>query len=295
MITSTSGGAGVTLTEHEKTVLRRIEDWENSLFNYQPNDFQLIYHKYVERAFLLLPEHVQKQFFSLVDGWLFHLHAAIQGSQLQLDAKERILSAGRIFNPDIETIEDLKTLDLSHLQYIAEQQIARHRFYSFTQGGITGTGGALVIGTDIPAMAVINLRVVQLIAMTYGYEVNTPYEMMNSLKIFHSALLPVKIQKSAWKSLMSDLEENRDYYFYEGNEQITNVSWIEQPIYQILKAMVIVLFRKKLVQGIPLISMLVGASANYSLTRKVTEFAHNYYQLRYLREKEGNINEYTGT
>ncbi len=283
------------LTDLEKAALKRIEDWEDNLLNYQPNDFQQIYHKYVERAFLLLPENIQKQFFSMVDGWLFHLHGVIQGSQLQLDAKERILSVGRTFNPDIKMIEELKILELPQLQYIAEQQITRHRFYSFAQGGITGTGGALVIGTDIPAMAVINLRAVQLIAMAYGYEVNSPYEMMNSLKIFHTALLPPKIQKAAWQSLTADFEENHDYYFYEGNEQMTDISWIEQPIYQILKAMVIVLFRKKMIQGIPLISMVIGASANYQLTRKVTEFAHNYYQLRYLREKEGNINEYTGT
>jgi hypothetical protein len=32
--------------------------------------------------------------------------------------------------------------------------------------------------------------------------------------------------------------------------------------------------------------MAIGATSNYQLTRKVTEFAHNYYQLRYLQEKE---------
>jgi hypothetical protein len=32
--------------------------------------------------------------------------------------------------------------------------------------------------------------------------------------------------------------------------------------------------------------MAIGAGANYQLTRKVTELANKYYQLRYLREKE---------
>ena len=50
--------------------------------------------------------------------------------------------------------------------------------------------------------------------------------------------------------------------------------------------MMIIFFRKNLIQGIPLVSMAIGAGANYQLTRKVTEFAHNFYQLRYLREKE---------
>jgi hypothetical protein len=203
-----------------------------------------------------------------------------------MDAKERILGSGRIFRKDIENIADLRKLDIDQLQYIAEQQIARHRLYSFTQGGLSGTGGTLLLGADIPAMAVINLRVVQLIAMTYGFEVNTPFEMMTSLKVFHTATLPPRIQKEGWASLIAELEQQEELYFYEGNEKISDISWLEQPIQQLFKAMVIMLFRKKAIQGIPLVSMAIGAATNYQLTRKVTDFAHKYYQLRYLKDKE---------
>ncbi len=192
------------LSDRERNVLNQIRDWENNLLNYEANDFQLTYEKYLEHAFSLLPEAVQNQFFSMIDSWLFHLHGFIQGSQLQMDAKERILSSGRVFRKDLYQIEDLKKLDIDQLQYIAEQQIARHRFYSFAQGGLAGTGGTLLLGTDIPAMAVINLRVVQLIAMTYGFEVNTPYEMMTSLKVFHTATLPARLQKEGWVLLMEE-------------------------------------------------------------------------------------------
>ena len=274
------------LSERESKVLNEIRDWESNLLNYEPNDFQLTYEKYLERSFSLLPAKVQSQFFSLIDSWLFHLHGIIQGSQLQMDAKERILSSGRIFKKDLEKIDDLRQLEIDQLQYIAQQQIARHRLYSFVQGGFVGTGGTLLLGTDIPAMAVINLRVVQLIAMTYGFEVNTPYEMMTSLKVFHTATLPPRLQKEGWASLKEELERSEEHYFYEGNEEITDITWLEQPVQQLLKAMVITLFRKKVIQGIPLVSMAIGAGTNYHLTRKVTDYAHKYYQLRYLREKE---------
>lgn len=275
------------MTDREESTLKEILDWEKQLLAYEPNDLQLLYEKYVERSFLSLPDRIQKRFFSVVDNWLFHLHAMIQGSQLQMQAKDRILSAGRVFKSDIETIEDLKYLKIEQLQYIAQQQIARHRFYSFTQGGLTGTGEALFIGMDLPAIAVINLRAVQLIAMTYGFEVNTPYEMMTSLKIFHIALLPPMVQKAGWQTLRNELSGRNHDYFYEGNEQITDITWTRQPLQQIFKALIIIFFRKKLIQGIPLFSMAIGASANYQLTRKVTEFAHRYYQLRYLKDKEG--------
>jgi hypothetical protein len=283
------------LTDREAKVLNEIQEWERNLLNYEPNDFQLTYEKYLHQSFSLLPEKVQRQFFSVIDSWLFHLHSLIQGAQLQMDAKERILSSGRIFNKDIEKIEDLRQLQIQQLEYIADQQIARHRLYSFAQGGLAGTGGPLLLSTDIPAIAVINLRAVQLIAMTYGVEVNTPFEMMTSLKVFHTATLPPRLQKEGWTLLMNELESLDDYYFYEGNEEITDITWLEQPVQQLLKALVITLFRKKVIQGIPLVSMAIGAGANYQLTRKVTDVAHKYYQLRYLKEKEEQMNEYSRT
>ncbi|NRD76113.1 EcsC family protein [Bacillus sp. BRMEA1] len=274
------------LTDRERKVLDEIQEWEKQLINYEPNDFQLTYEKYLDRSFSLLPLKIQRQFFSLLDTWLFHLHGIIQGSQLQLDARDRILSSGRIFNNVLEEITDLRQLEIEKLQYIADQQIARHRLYSFVQGGLTGKGGSLLLLTDIPAMAVINLRAVQLIAFSYGFDVHTPFEMMTSLKVFHTATLPTRLQKEGWQLLKAELKEVENPYFYEGNDQITNISWIEQPAQQILKAIVISIYRKKLIRGIPLVSMAIGAGVNYQLTRKVTDFAQKYYQLRYLKEKE---------
>jgi hypothetical protein len=280
------GGCFLPLTDLESKVLNDIRAWEKNLLSSEPDEFQITYNHYLERSFLLLPKHVQKKFFVLIDNWLFHLHGMIQGSQLQLDAKDRILSSGRVFQRDLDNIEDLKKLDISQLQYIAKQQIAKHRLYSFTQGGLAGTGGLLLLGTDIPAMAVINLRAIQLIAMVYGFEVNTPFEMMTSLKVFHTATLPPSIQKEGWLDLINEFEGKTEEYFYEGNEEITDITWLAQPAQQLLKAMVITMFRKKLIQGIPLVSIAIGAGTNYQLTRKVTDIAHKYYQLRYLKEKE---------
>jgi hypothetical protein len=274
----------MTWTERDKKVREELAEWENKLLSYQPNDFELTYEKYIEKAFALLPEEIQTQFFTLLDDWLFHLNALIQGSQFQLEAKDRILSTGRIFEPSIESIPDLRNLEIDQLNYIVKQQVARHRFYSFAQGGLAGTGGTILLGADLPAMAVINLRAVQLIAMSYGFEVNTPFEMMTSLKVFHIATLPPRLQMSGWQELKAELSDSDDYLFV-GNEKLTDVSWIEQPIKQLFKAMAIVAFRRKFLQGIPLVSMAIGAGANYYLTRKVTEFAQHYYQMRYLLQK----------
>lgn len=278
-------GGKMGFGERDQKVREQLTEWENKLLDYQPNDFELTYEKYIEKTFTLLPEDIQVQFFSILDNWLFHLHALIQGSQFQADAKERIISSGRIFDPQIETVTDLRKLEIDQIQYIVQQQVSRHRFYSFAQGGLAGTGGSLLLGSDLPAMAVINLRAVQLIAMSYGFEVNTPFEMMTSLKVFHIATLPPRLQKAGWVELKAELQDADDYFF-EGNEKLTDVSWMEQPIKQLLKALAIIAFKRKYLQGIPLFSIAIGAGANYYLTRKVTNFASNYYQLRYLMNKE---------
>ncbi|MDP4085971.1 MAG: EcsC family protein [Bacillota bacterium] len=278
----------MTLTGREKHALKVIKEWENRLMTYEPNDFQITFEKYLERSFRLLPESIQKQFFSVVDSGLFHMNALIQGSQIQLETRERILSTGRIFDHTLEKITDLKNLKLDELQFIAEQQIARHRLYSLVQGSLAGTGKALFLGTDLPAMAIINLRAVQLIGLVYGFEINTPFELMTSLKVFYSAILPPRYQKEAWSDLISEIDF-QNHFFYEGIEDITDTPWIEHLLEQLFKAMVILTIRKKEMKGIPLVGLAIGAGTNYRLTKKVTDFANKYYQLRFLQNKEVEI------
>ncbi len=282
------------LSERERSVLRDINEWSQQLYEYERSDFETTYDKWLENAFQMVPEDVRIEFFSKIDIWLFHLHAVVQGTQLQMDARQRILNSARAFHEEIEHLSDLKKLSLDQLTYLADHQIAKHRVYSLAQGGLVGTGGLLLVGTDILTMTVINMRVVQLIAMTYGYETNTPYEMMTSLRVFHGATLPKRMKYKAWEELISDIDQSTENPFlYEGSEDLTDETWLEQPLKQILKGFVIFMFRKKMIQGLPLVGMTIGATMNYQFTRQVTEFAHKYYQFRYLTEKAGAESEYS--
>jgi hypothetical protein len=98
------------------------------------------------------------------------------------------------------------------------------------------------------------------------------------------------MQVYRWEELKQDIGKHREY-FYEGKEELTDISWMEQPLKQIFKSIAILFFKNKTFQGMPLLSMAIGAGANYQLTRKVTDFAHSYYQLRYLIEKEKTYGE----
>lgn len=268
----------------EKIVLDKIRAWENQWNTYQPNDFEVMYDQWMSRTFNDKNQGFKKTFFDRLDQWLFHTHAYLQGTAVQNEARERILSSGRLFNEDIYRVEHMKELSIDKLTYLAQQQISKGKLYSLAQGGLTGTGGYLLMGIDFPLMVTMNLRVVQLIGLTFGYEVNHPSEMMVSLKVFHAATLPKRLQKQAWDELKQELQSHVNFV-YEGNDELTDETWLDQPLKQTMKTLFILMFRKKVIQGLPLVSIALGATLNYSLTRQVSEFALRFYQYRYLLEK----------
>lgn len=276
-------------TERDQQKWQEFKEWEKNLNSYEVTDIERTYDKWIERGFQKLPTEVREKFFNKIDTWLFHLHALIQGTEVQQDLTTRILNEGRIFKNKVSSITEMSFLTIDQLTYIADQQIARQRLISCAQGGITGTGGMLFLGVDFPLMAALNLRAIQLIALTYGNDVKTPYEMMLSLKVFHAATMPKRFYSSAFKQLKGELSSYNTIqdYLYVGDESLTDESWMEQPLKQLLKSLGIIVLKRKLIQGIPLLSIALGAGMNYYLTRDVTNFAHKFYQYRYLNEKQG--------
>jgi hypothetical protein len=277
----------MTLTKREIELFAKIQQWETTYFDYESTDFERTYQKWLQKGFAQIGDHKQEKFLSIIDNLLFHLHAIIQNSRYHEDARNRLILQAQVFNPEVEQITDLRLLPIEQLNFIASQQIAKQRLISLGQGGVSGMGGVVLLGTDLPAMLTINLRAIQLIALSYGYELKHPFEMMMALKVFHVATLPKDLQKGAWENLWTEIPENGvSPLFYDGQEEITDASWISQPIRQLVKGMVITMLRKKLIQGVPLVGMVFGATINYQFSRKVTNIAQRFYQKRNLLERK---------
>ncbi|MGM8215614.1 EcsC family protein [Bacillaceae bacterium W0354] len=267
----------------EERVLKEINKWEADLENYVTNDFESLYEMWVQNSFKQLPHFFQKRFYEFVDQWFLYTYTFIQSTNAQNEAKNRILQIARTYDETIETIEDLQRLSIDQLTYLADQQVAKNRVYSFTQGGITGTGGWLFLGVDLPLIVALNLRSVQLIGSCFGYNMNNPIEMVIALKVFHAGTLPKRMQYQAWIDLKKSTENLESVLSEE--RMLTDQSWFEQPLNQIFKTIAIVSFKKKLIQGIPLISVGIGAITNYRLAKQVTDLAKRFYQHRLINER----------
>jgi hypothetical protein len=277
----------MTWTKSEQKVWEDIEQWIHSFHSYEENDLKSLYGKWVDLAFSSIPTKLSDPFFEKLDTWIFHLHSLIQGLQIQNDAKDRIIRSAKVFNGSIYSIHDMKKLTIDQLSYISDQHLSRHKLYSLLQGSITGTGQPIFLSTDFLALMLINLRSIQLTAMTYGYDVQQPFEMMTSLKVFQAGSLPKRLRGIGWEELTMDLDQQQSLYFYEGIEKLTDFQWLEEPFKQLLKVFFVAFFQKKSKSGVPYISIAVGAGVNYQFSRKVNEFAEKYYQYRYLLDKQG--------
>ncbi|MFC7373376.1 EcsC family protein [Fictibacillus iocasae] len=272
-------------TQRDEQVWRDIQEWEHDYFTYEPTDFGRTYDKWLSSQLEKLPSEWGGTVSEWIDASLFHIHALIQNSQFQLDTRKRILSEARTFREDIYEIEDLQKCTIDQLIYMADQEIARNRLTSLAQGGLAGTGGLLLLGSDFPAAVTLGVRSVQSIALHYGFDIQKPAEMMRSLKVFHMATLPKKHQGEKWDELFHELSTTEDHpIFYAGNDEVADINWLSQPLKQGIKALAIVMLRKKLVQGIPLFGMALGAASNYQQSRRITEMAHRFYQKRFLSE-----------
>ncbi|OLO40248.1 ABC transporter substrate-binding protein [Alkalihalophilus pseudofirmus] len=276
----------MTLTKQEQRLILEIEQWEETFFLHEPTDFETMYQKWLNVGLDQIGKDKKSKVLETIDNFLFHLHAMIQNSRFHEDARERILEQAKVFNAEIEEVQDIRTLSIEKLNFMAKQQMAKQRLMSMGQGGVSGMGGILLLGIDLPAMIAINMRAIQLIGLSYGYDVKRPAEMMVAIKIFHVASLPKNLQAGAWDALWEEVQsEDYDEWFYTGNEEVADISWIQQPLRQLIKVMMIMLLRKKLIQGVPLIGMVFGATMNYQFSRQVTEVAQRFYQKRLLIEK----------
>lgn len=278
----------MSLTNREEQLLHEIREWEQTLDEYDQSQIEISYDEWLHKAVGLVPEHILQEYLAKTDDFMFHFTSFIQNTDIQIQAEKQIINTARVFQPDITDIPELQSLQIDQLSYICDQQLAKQRLYALGQGALSGTGKALLVGTDIPALLFINLQSIQKAAMSYGYNIHTPFELMMTLKVFHTALLPPELQKTGWLELTEEIEHGVDPYFYEGRDQVVTESLVYKAVAQIVKSFLIVILKRKAYGRIPLLGMAIGGGMNYTFTKQVTDYAKRFYQYRLLIEKVNN-------
>jgi len=267
------------LTDYERTVQKQIETWQSgdvSLIAQVLNWAMAPMDWVVERV---VPEELVDGVDTAISQFLSLLNDA---SSWTYEPKE-VLRVARSKGVQADDIADLRDRDLSLLDAIAKGYASENAVLAAVEGGGMGLGGAVLIAADIPLLFGINLRLIQQIGASYGFDVSTPAYAPLVLSIFNvaasgsrqsknQALREVTVAAAALAQF-SDYRGRVSGMFREQNRHLPR---------EIAKNIA----GRKIAQAIPIAGAAIGAGINYWFTTETAESAFMLFRALYIERKE---------
>jgi hypothetical protein len=199
------------------------------------------------------------------------LGSYIQTGGQYLTSQDRVLQkyAPHLFmqSSDEVTIDKIAHAPLALMNKIAEDNKTNHTNFATVQGATTGFGGIFTLAIDIPLLLGTSLKILQEMAITYGYDPKEKEERIFIVKCLQfsssdfvgkQAILKELTQISTEQEAISKLQGWREViYSYRDN-----YGW------------------KKLFQMVPVLGMIFGAVINRYTIQDVAEAGQMLYQKR---------------
>ncbi|MCQ6557803.1 EcsC family protein [Paenibacillus mendelii] len=175
----------------------------------------------------------------------------------------------------VQTLDEAAGLPLASMNKTAEDFSESRKKFATVQGATTGFGGLFTLAIDIPALLGISLKVIQEIAISYGYDPKQKEERVFAVKCLQFASSDIVGKRAI-------LEQLALFGKPESHGQMASQiqGWRE----------VMTTYRdnfgwKKLFQLIPIAGMLFGAFINRGTLQDVSEAARMLYSKRRLLER----------
>jgi hypothetical protein len=261
----------VESTDYLKDELKKIEGWEN-----EQKDLWF-WEKLGRLPFMLLdkltPKFIQDKIGLAID----ELGNYIQTGGQYLVKEENILKkfAPKDTSTDEIHLDFLEQVPISKMDEIAEEIRNSRTKIATVQGATTGIGGLFTLAVDIPVLLGLSLKVLQEIAICYGYDPKEKSERIFIVKCLQFTSSDIVGKKAILEDLSSFNQGNQN------NQMISQLQgWRE----------VVTTYRdsfgwKKLFQMIPIAGMIFGAFINRSSIGDVAEAGKMLYRKRRILER----------
>ncbi|CAG7653002.1 hypothetical protein PAESOLCIP111_06685 [Paenibacillus solanacearum] len=189
--------------------------------------------------------------------------------------EEQLGGSGPLAGTGSLTLEEVPSLPLSVMDRSAAV-LAEHRSnLAAAQGATTGIGGLFTLAVDIPAILGLSLKVIQEMAIVYGFDPKQKRERLFTVKCLQFASSDI-VGKKAILEELADFDNER-----RPKEVVSQLQgWRE----------VINAYRdnfgwKKLFQLVPIAGMIFGAVINRSTLQDVAEASGMLYRKRRVNER----------
>lgn len=157
----------------------------------------------------------------------------------------------------------------------AQRLTETRRNMATAQGATTGFGGIFTLAADIPAILGLSLKVIQEIALCYGYDPTTKEERIFTVKVMQFASSDI-VGKQAILQELDQLDAAAEGRAPGTETAVSKIQgWRE----------VMTVYRdnwgwKKMLQAVPIAGMFFGAYTNRKALEDVAEAAHMLYKKR---------------
>jgi len=167
------------------------------------------------------------------------------------------------------TYEGVFSVNLGHLDDIAEETIRSSMKIAAAEGAGLGMGGLLTIVPDLGILAAITIRMIQKLSLIYGFPYNTEQE---------EAELWVAAASAAGVDISRELVE----------KQVVS-KFIPKVIQRIAASASAELVEKWTARLIPIVSSVIGAGLNYYFMRVWGERAVQHFRQRHLEMRAKRV------
>lgn len=168
------------------------------------------------------------------------------------------------------TLEQARELPLAIMDRTAEELIRGRVKFAAVQGATTGVGGVFTLAADIPMVLGLSLKVLQEIAVCYGYDPRTEQERIFIVKCLQFASADVVGKKAVLEELALFEREDKELQVFS---QIQGWREVVQTYRDSFGT-------KKLFQLIPVAGMIFGSISNKGTIEDVAEAGKMLYRKR---------------
>lgn len=161
------------------------------------------------------------------------------------------------------------------------------------EGAVTGAAGVIGLVADIPILYCCLFRIIQEIAIVYGFPVKPPQERFHVIQVLdmghslgHAQRATLARQTFQMQEMIGQgttveaLEVVQAYSLRTGGTQTQALV----RNFRLARQLALDLLERKLLQGLFIVGPAVGAASNYQLARDVGQAARSLYLRRFLME-----------
>jgi len=173
------------------------------------------------------------------------------------------------------TFQDVGNLPLALLDHVADDLISGRVKFAAAQGATTGVGGVFTIAADIPLVLGLSLKVLQELALCYGFDPTDKHERIFIVKCLQFSSADVVGKKAILEELAQFDDVER-----EGQVFSQLKGWQE-----VVQTYMDSFGWKKLFQLVPVAGIVFGSISNKATIEDVSEAGKMLYKKRRILRK----------